>query len=58
LNRGIYPRASTADFLKQALEKGGVEFLAADGVRLREEVLEIYTYEGQKALPCFMVGRI
>jgi transcriptional regulator with XRE-family HTH domain len=44
------PRASTADFLKQALEKGGVEFLAADGVRLREEVLEIYTYEGAEAL--------
>lgn len=44
------PRASTADFLKQALEKGGVEFLAADGVRLRKEVLEIYTYEGAEAL--------
>lgn len=44
------PRASTSDFLKQALEKGGVEFLPAAGVRLRTEVLEIYTYEGDEAL--------
>ncbi|MBP9868129.1 MAG: helix-turn-helix transcriptional regulator [Alphaproteobacteria bacterium] len=44
------PRISTADFLEQALEKGGVEFLSADGVRLRKEVLEIHTYEGNEAL--------
>lgn len=44
------PRSSTALFIQKALEQGGVEFLPADGLRLRREVLEIYSYEGEEAL--------
>ncbi|HOO51871.1 MAG TPA: helix-turn-helix domain-containing protein [Alphaproteobacteria bacterium] len=44
------PRSSTEEFIRLALEQGGVEFLSADGVRLKEEVLEILSFEGQDAL--------
>lgn len=44
------PRSDTQSYLQQALEEGGVEFLEGQGVRLREEVLQIHQYEGAEAL--------
>ncbi len=55
IDRGrTVPRMETLRKIRKVLEREGIEFISGDGVRMRENVFNVVTFEGAEAFPRFL----
>lgn len=55
IDRGhVKPRSQTLQKIEQVLENSGVEFLEGDGVRMRDVIFRVTTFEGHDAFQRYM----